>query len=256
MNLNAPTPASNHAHAPACAATAAPVSASRRTVDAPTRTFHALFALSFLGAYLTAEGERLRLLHVTLGYTLAGLLAFRVVYGLLGPRQVRLSVLLRKLAGLPAWLRSLQATAPLQTNWRQGQNLVMPLAILALLGLAVPLTVSGYGSYNDWGDWLEDVHEVVGNAFLTVVLAHISLVVVLSLLRRKNLALPMVTGRVPGAGPNVARHNHGWLAALLLVAVLAFWSWQWQESPNGLLSPQAIQGILRNLDDHNGGHDD
>src|SRR3990167_9866771 len=80
--------------------------ARRRVVDAPTRVFHWLFALSFLGAYLTADGERWRLLHVTLGYTLAGLLVFRVLYGLWGPPHARLSLLRRKLAGGPAWLKS------------------------------------------------------------------------------------------------------------------------------------------------------
>ena len=69
---------------------ATPPRPTRRVTDAPTRVFHWLFALCFAGAYLTADGERLRLLHVTLGYTLAGLLAFRVLYGLFGPRQVRL----------------------------------------------------------------------------------------------------------------------------------------------------------------------
>ena len=49
---------------------------SRLVVDAPTRMFHWLFALSFVGAYLTADGERWRALHVTLGYTFAGLLLF------------------------------------------------------------------------------------------------------------------------------------------------------------------------------------
>jgi cytochrome b len=252
MNLHAH--ASSAAAVPANAASTA--SMTRRTVDAPTRTFHALFALSFLGAYLTAESEHLRLLHVTLGYTLAGLLAFRVVYGVFGPRQARLSILLRKLAALPGWLKGWQTTPLQKIDWRQGQNLAMPMAILTLLVLAVPLTASGYGSYNEWGDWLEDVHEGVGNAFLTVVLAHISLVVVLSVLRRKNLAMPMVTGRVPGAGPDLARHNHVWLAALLLVAVLAFGAWQWQQSPSGLVSPQALQSLLRNDGNHDGGHDD
>ena len=51
---------------------AAPV---RRITDAPTRMFHWLFALCFVGAYATADGEHWRLLHVTLGYTMAGLVA-------------------------------------------------------------------------------------------------------------------------------------------------------------------------------------
>ena len=84
---------------------------SRRTVDAPTRMFHWLFALSFLGAYLTSDGERWRMLHITLGYTMAGLLAFRVLYGLWGPPQARLSLMLRKLKPGPQWLKSAAASA-------------------------------------------------------------------------------------------------------------------------------------------------
>jgi cytochrome b len=47
--------------------------------DMPVRVFHWLTVLSFAGAYLTAETERLRLLHVTLGYTMGGLVLFRIV---------------------------------------------------------------------------------------------------------------------------------------------------------------------------------
>jgi len=232
----------------------------RRVIDAPTRMFHWLFAFSFLGAYITADGERWRALHVTLGYTLAGLLAFRVLYGLFGPRQAGLGLMLRKLASAPAWLRSaaqgLTTGQVLGINWRQGQNLLMALAVLALLLLVAPLTLSGYGTYNDWGnflggDWLEDVHEFFGNAFLAVVLAHIGLIVAISLLRRRNQALPMLTGRSEGAGPDLVKHNHAWLAGLLLAAVLAFISWQWQQSPQGLMPAQGMtqQGSDRHHDD-------
>jgi cytochrome b len=224
-------------------------SASRRVTDAPTRMFHWLFALSFLGAYLTADGERWRLLHVTLGYTMAGLLGFRVLYGLLGPRQAGLGLLWRKLTGAPAWLKSLTSASSWSgINWRQGQNLLMALAVFTLLVMVVPLTLSGYGTYNDWGDvlggdWLEEVHEFFGEAFLVVVLAHLALIAALSLLRRKNQAAPMLTGRVEGAGPDLVKHNHAWLAALLLVAVLGYWAWEWQQSPNGLISAQSLSSL-------------
>lgn len=229
--------------------TRAAAAPGRRVIDAPTRMFHWLFALSFLGAYLTADGERWRLLHVTLGYTLAGLLGFRVLYGLLGPRQAGLGLLWRKLAGAPAWLKSLTSAASWSTiNWRQGQNLLMALAVFALLVMVVPLTLSGYGTYNDWGDflggdWLEEVHEFFGEAFLVVVLAHLALIAGLSLLRRKNQAAPMLTGRVEGAGPDLVKHNHAWLAALLLVAALGYWAWEWQQSPNGLISAQSLSSL-------------
>ena len=226
-------------------ATAQPAAAkgpSRRVTDAPTRMFHWLFALCFAGAYATADGEHWRLLHVTLGYTMAGLLGFRVLYGVFGPRTSGLGLLWRKLAGAPAWLSALpKATSITQVNWRQGQNLLMALAIGLLLAMVVPLTLSGYATYNDWGDtlggeWIEEVHEFFGEAMLFVVLAHVALIAALSVLRRKNQALPMLTGRVEGKGPDLVPKNRAWLAAQLLVAALAFGAWQWQQSPNGLIT--------------------
>jgi cytochrome b len=244
---NTLSPHSQPAHASAQAA--AP---TRRVVDAPTRVFHALFALSFLGAYLTAEGERLRLLHGTLGYTMAGLLVARVLYGLVGPRHARLSGLLRKITGLAPWLNSVWGTwrqsATTPVNWRQGQNLLMALAIVSLLALVAPLTLSGYGTYNEWGDllggdWLGEVHELFGNAFLAVVVCHVGLVVLLSVLRRKNLAVQMLTGRVEGPGPDLVKRNLVWLAALVLVAVIGFWTWQWHDSPEGLITGPALRSL-------------
>ena len=228
---------------------------SRLVTDAPTRMFHALFALSFLGAYLTADGEHFRLLHVTLGYTMAGLLVFRVLYGLFGPRQAGLGLLWRKLTGAPAWLRSLRAAPSFAgINWRQGQNLLMALAVVLLLVLVVPITLSGYATYNDWGDvlggdWIEEVHEFFGEAMLFVVLAHLALIAGLSMLRRKNQALPMVTGRVEGPGPNLVQKNRTWLAAALLLAVLAFGAWEWQQSPNGLIASGTTSERSRHHDD-------
>jgi cytochrome b len=227
-----------------CATGAAVSRTSRRVTDAATRMLHWLMALSFTGAYLTADGERWRLVHVSLGYTLAGLVAARLLWGLAGPRQVRLLVLMRKAQGVPAWLKSLAAirsAAAVQPAWRQGQNLLMGLAVLLILGLVVPLTLSGYAVWSDWGgEWLEEVHELVGNTMLAVVLAHIGLIALLSVIRRKNQALPMLTGRVAGSGPDVAKHNHGWLAALVLACVLGFWGWQWSQAPQGPAGRDAV----------------
>jgi hypothetical protein len=172
---------------------------------------------------------------------------------------------LRKLAGLLPWLQTLRAAgtggkalARPSVNWRQGQNLLMAVAVVALLLLTVPLTLSGYGTYNDWGDvlggdWLEEVHELVGNAFLAVVLAHVGLIAFLSLLRRKNAASPMLTGHTPGPGPDLVKRNHAWLAGLLLVAVVWFWTWQWQQSPTPATPGEALRALGSALTDK---HDD
>jgi cytochrome b len=197
----------------------------RRVTDAPTRLFHALFAASFFGAYLTSEGEAWRALHITLGYTMAGLLAFRLVYGLVGPRQARLVL----------WWRRAAAVRHAFVGW-------MPVAVLGVMALVVPLVLTGYATYNDWGDtlggdWIEDVHAFIGNTVLALVLVHVALIVLWSVQRRRNLARQMWNGRspTPGAGPDLVTHDRRGWAALMLVAVLAFGAWQWQQFPNGLL---------------------
>lgn len=211
--------------------------ASRRVIDAPTRMFHWLFALCFVGAYLTADGERLRLVHVVLGYSMAGLLVFRVLYGLFGPRQARLSLLWGKVAGAPAWLRSVKAawssTGQAQVNWRQGQYLAMATTVIALLAVVLPLTLSGYATFHEWGgEWLEEIHEAMGEFMLWLVLGHLAFLLALSVLRRKNQATPMLTGRVEGKGPDLAKRNHAWLAVLLLTGVLSYWAWEWLQAPH------------------------
>lgn len=245
MNTTMPTQATASAHTQ-------PIP-SRRVIDAPTRAFHWLFALCFLGAYLSADGERWRLLHVTLGYTLAGLLVFRVAYGMLGPRHVRLSLLLSKLSSGGTWLHSLwRARAVADVNWRQGQNLLLALAVVVLLVTVVPVTLTGYASFNDWGgDWLGDLHEWTGEAFLWGVLVHLGAMLVFSLWRRKNLSMPMLTGRTEGRGPDLARHNHGLLAGALVAIVLTYWTWEWQQSPQGLIrwaTPTALTSPVEDDD--------
>lgn len=225
---------------------------TRRTVDVFTRVLHALLALSFVGAYLTAESEIFRRVHVSLGYTLGGLLLVRVVWGLLGPRHARLSAMWGKLRGLGAWFDGLRTG---QASWRQAQNLYMALSVVLVLWVIAPVVLSGYVTDQEFtGEWMQEVHEFFGNVMLLAVLAHVSGVIGLSLLRRRHLASPMLTGRVEGAGPDLIKSNHSVLAVLLLAAVLSFWLWQWQMSPQnpsepGLSALHAAGGKAQSEDD-------
>lgn len=191
--------------------TAAAAPARPCVVDVPRRAFHWLFALCFAGAWLTAESEHWRALHVALGYTMAGALGLRLVYGIVGPRPARLSVLWRRLSGLPAWCREALRG---RVAWTQGQNLVMAAAIALLLVGLVPLALSGHAAYEEWGgEWLEEAHEFFANLLLAVVMLHLSMLALLSVLRRRNLALPMFTGRASAASgrgmPDGDPSSHG-----------------------------------------------
>jgi hypothetical protein len=48
--------------------------------------------------------------------------------------------------------------------------------------------------------------------------------------RKKNLALPMLTGRIEGNGPDLVPSNRVWLAAGLLLSVLGYWAWEFFQS--------------------------
>ena len=214
----------------------APQGPGRLVTDAPMRMFHWLFALTFVGAYMSADSEHWRLVHVVLGYTLAGLLAFRLLYGLVGPRPARLSTMWRKVSGARAWLKTLQTAWRPGGNWatvlwRQAPILLMAMSLLALLAVVLPLTLTGYGTFHEWGGDLggevfESLHEFFGNTALCLVLLHLALLAGQSYWRQKNLALPMLTGRLEGRGPDLIAHKRTWLAVLLLWCVLAYLVWE------------------------------
>lgn len=100
------------------------------------------------------------------------------------------------------------------------------------------------------GDWLEELHEFLGESMLALVLAHVGVVLGLSLLRRRNLVAPMLTGRTAGAGPDLVKRPFTGIAALLLAAVLAFWAWQWQTAPGPGDGAHAAQSRHAHHHDH------
>jgi cytochrome b len=193
--------------------------------DAPVRVFHWLMVLSFAGAYLTAEGERWRLVHVTLGYTMLGLIAFRLVWGFIGSRYARFSEFVRGPAAVARYLASLVRGRP---ERHTGHNPAGALAILALLVMALAVVATGWASYEQAaGKWLEELHEVAANLMLAVVFVHVAAVAVSSWLHRENLVGAMIGGRKPGSPQDAIRSAWRSLAALMLVAVLGFWAYQW-----------------------------
>lgn len=202
--------------------------------DAPVRVFHWLMVLSFAGAYLTAESERWRLVHVSLGYTLGGLVAFRLVWGLLGTRYARFASFVRGPAAVMRYLSSLVRGRP---EHHVGHNPAGALAIVLLLLLSVATVATGWANYNDLGgDWIEELHEVAANFMLFVVGVHVAGVVLASWLHRENLVRAMLNGRKEGAPSEGIRWTWRPLALLLLAAVLGFWWLQWQSAPSAATS--------------------
>lgn len=220
------TMSESRADAPVAAAVSRPI----LVWDVPVRVFHWLMVLSFAGAYLTADSERWRLLHVTLGYTMAGLVVFRIVWGLMGTRYARFSSFVRGPKAVARYLGSMLRGRP---EHHTGHNPAGALAIVALLTLALAVTASGWGTYNDIsGEWLEEVHEAAANLMLGLVGVHVVAVLLSSWLHKENLVRAMITGRKPGLPEDGIRSAWRTVAVLMLAAVLGFWWLQWQNAPS------------------------
>lgn len=204
------------------AADAAPAAAVPvRVWDLPTRVFHWSLAASFAGAWLTAESERWRDIHVMLGYTLAGLIAFRLVWGVVGSRYARFAGFVFPPSRVVGYLKSLLSGSP---EHHLGHNPAGALAIFGLLGLGIVVAASGYASYQELGgEWLEELHEGAANAMLGLVFIHLAGVVVSSILHQENLARSMVSGWKRGRPDEGITRTYPLLGALLLAAVLGFW---------------------------------
>jgi cytochrome b len=218
-----------------------------RVWDAPVRVFHWLMVLSFAGAYLTAESERWRLLHVTLGYTLGGLVAFRVLWGLVGTRYARFGSFVRGPAAVMRYLRTLFSGRP---EHHVGHNPAGAVAIVLMLLLSIGIVATGWAIYNDvGGEWLGELHEVAANLMLGVVAVHVAGVVIASKLHHENLVRAMVTGNKQGAPSEGIRRLWRPLALVLLAAVLGFWWLQWQSAPVATVATNAKYSATEHDDD-------
>jgi cytochrome b len=198
--------------------------------DAPVRVFHWLMVLSFAGAYLTAESERWRLIHVTLGYTMGGLVAFRIVWGLIGTRYARFSNFVSGIASVKRYVQSLMAGKP---EHHVGHNPAGAVAIVLLLLSSIVIVATGWGVYNDkGGKVVEELHELSSNFMLLIVIIHIAGVVVSSWLHRENLIRAMVTGKKVAEANQSINTTWKFLALLVVMATLGFWYFQWLSVPS------------------------
>jgi cytochrome b len=194
--------------------------------DLPTRAFHWLFALSFIAAYLSSEDDWLTF-HVTFGYTVLGLVAFRLLWGFAGTRYARFSSFAYGPARGLAYLRSLLERRP---EHHVGHNPAGSWAIYLLLALGALTGALGFLTLNGpqaW-KWVKDVHQVMGNVMLGVVCAHIAGVIGGSLAHKENLARSMVDGYKEGAPGEGIRSSVWIVGALLLALVAGFWTAAWR----------------------------
>lgn len=196
--------------------------------DWPVRVSHWLLVLCFAGAWISAESERWRLVHATFGYTMLGLVAFRLAWGVVGTRHARFASFVRGPAAILRYTRSLLTLRP---QAYAGHNPVGGLAVMVLLGLIVITSGTGHLVYENLaGDWAEEMHEAFAGIMLGMVIVHVVGVTATSFLHGENLLWAMITGRKSAEPGAAIRWPFLWLAAVMLALVLGFWWTQWQSA--------------------------
>jgi cytochrome b len=161
--------------------------------DLPTRIFHWALVISILGLFLTGDSERLRDIHEYLGYGVAGLLAFRLFWGVFGGVYARFTQFVRGPVETSQYLRSILAGKP---RHYLGHNPLGAIAIVLLLTFLLGSSVSGWMLMDDNVlEEMEEVHEFFTDGLLVLIFLHLAGVAVGSWLHRENLVLAMWTGK-------------------------------------------------------------
>lgn len=171
-----------------------------RVWDPLVRAFHWALVTAFAVAW--ASGDEWDALHETTGYVILGLLGFRVVWGLIGPRYARFVQFVRG----PAAVRDYLGRMALGREQRYiGHNPAGAAMVVTLIALMSLTGLTGWMSTLDafWGmEWIEEIHEVLANGMLVLAAVHVGGVALASLRHRENLVVAMFTGRkrapVPG----------------------------------------------------------
>ena len=175
--------------------------------DPLVRLFHWALVAAFFIAYFT-EDEWLNW-HIVAGYTVLGLVLFRLLWGFIGTNYARFSNFVYSPGDTLAYLKAVftgKAARYLGHNPAGGGM------IIALLLFLLATTISGlmlYGA-DAWRgplaelmkntsdeniDLIKEVHEFCANFTLFLVVVHVFGVIWESVLHRENLVLSMFHGR-------------------------------------------------------------
>lgn len=220
--------------------------------DLPLRIFHWSLLTAVSTAIVTGKlGGSWMALHGKAGIAIVGLLAFRLVWGLIGPSPARFS----HFAPTPG-----KVWAYLKGRWQGiGHNPLGALSVFALLGLLAFQAGSGLFSNDDiafagpltsliadeLSHDLTNWHRQAVNVLFVLIGLHVAAIAFHALVKRDKLLKPMVTGwkDVPAHLPPPRRARRIALAVALAFGVGAAYGasglWMKKAAPPPVQAPKA-----------------
>jgi cytochrome b len=217
--------------------------------DLPTRAFHWTLAATVGFAFATGFiGGNLMDLHGKAGIAIVGLVAFRIMWGIVGSTYARFASFVRG----PAAIR-----AALAGQWRGiGHNPLGAISVLGLLALAALQTSTGLFANDDisfngplyalvskeTSDLLTGIHHNSVWVLAALVCLHLAAIVFYVRVKKDNLVQPMLTGwKDEPQVPAESARGGGPLAFVVALVVALASSWV---AAGGLLPPPAAPSAV------------
>ncbi len=211
-----------------------------RIWDAPIRLVHWALVITIAISWWTAEQGELEF-HRYSGYTLLGLLLFRIYWGFAGTTTARFANFVKGPRAILAYLRILPKRVHDHAPAVPGHNPLGALSVIALLALL--LLQVGLGLFAVDVDGIESgplsslvsfstgracarLHDDVFNVLLVFIGLHIAAVLFYLLYKRDNLIRPMITGTrevAPDAAIEPVRTPIARLIIGIVTAVAGTW---------------------------------
>lgn len=184
-----------------------------RVWDPAIRVFHWALAVFVCTSWALGEwGPSIMTWHFWSGYAIAGLLAFRLVWGVAGPATARFAQFLAGPVTVARYVATVPRRAP--SRWHGHNPLggwAVAVMLLLLIGQVTTGLVADPDDYINIGPLAhlvpEDVrfaaaawHGRIATALLWVVILHVAAIAFYRVWKREDLVTPMITGRKPPRG--------------------------------------------------------
>lgn len=203
-----------------------------RVWDVPTRLGHWLMVVSIAGSWWTGETGRLEW-HRWCGYTLLGLVIFRLYWGFFGSSTARFGQFVRGPSAIASYLRG---EGPIAVG-HNPLGALSVIAIIAMLLLQIALglfavdvdgiesgPLSIYVSF-EAGRNAAEWHEGVFNALLALIVLHILAILWYRVVRHTGLVGAMFRGMRGYPAGTLPMQPSTWLRLLIGIAIATGLTW-------------------------------
>lgn len=176
--------------------------------DAITRSWHWLLAVAVTTNWIFGEFMSFDTIiwHFYLGYTILGLVLFRLLWGFIGPTPVRWTTLIPGPTEIFNYVKTITSKQP---SGSAGHNPIGSLSVIAIL--VILLGQTGTGLFIESDDFFESAplagyistalinkltwwHFFFAKVLLVLVALHISAILFYWIWKKENLIIPMITG--------------------------------------------------------------